>query len=105
MVLALSTLPPGPTRWAVDFTVNKPGFLTVLVSKIDIDSLSAGKINRVRRPPLLPAIHPPPAAIKRRKQERQSVPRISHNEVQMSRWHHFTRLHIAIDRSQLRIKS
>lgn len=29
MVLALSTLPPpGPTRWAVDFTVNKPGFLT-----------------------------------------------------------------------------
>lgn len=28
MVLALSTLPPGPTRWAIDFTVNKPGFLT-----------------------------------------------------------------------------
>ncbi len=29
MVLALSTrFPPGPTRWAVDFTVNKPGFLT-----------------------------------------------------------------------------
>lgn len=28
MVLTLSTLPPGPTRWAIDFTVNKPGFLT-----------------------------------------------------------------------------
>ncbi len=105
VVLTLSMLRPGPTRWAIDFTVNKPGFLTGIVSEIDIDSLSAGKINRVPPPPLLPAIPPPPAAIKRQKSRRQSVPRISHNEVQMSRWHSLTRLHIAINRSQLRIKS
>ncbi len=28
MVLVLSTLHPPATRWAIDFTVNKPGFLT-----------------------------------------------------------------------------
>ncbi len=60
----------------------------VLVSKIAIDSLSAGKINRVP-PTTTPACNSPATSSDKtaKIKSAKSVPRISHNEVQMSRWH------------------